>query len=65
MPELRGDDEHVIVHLLQNPVFFDISPAEALLVRNTLVRDVLTGDTSPADGLRRVIQDLQAGAAAT
>ena len=64
MPELRGDDEHVIVHLLQDSVFFDISPAEAQLVRNTLVRDVLIGDTSPAEGLRRALEELQASSVA-
>ena len=60
MPELHGDDEHVLVHLLENPVFYDTSLSEAILLGNTLVRDVLLGDTSPGDGLRRAIQELRA-----
>ena len=60
MPELHGDDEHVLVHLLENAVFYDIALSEAQLLGNTLVRDVLLGDTDPGDGLRRAIQELQA-----
>ena len=60
MPELRRDDENVLVHLLENAVFFDVSRSEFDVVRNTLIRDVLLGDTNPGDGLRRAIQELQA-----
>ncbi len=60
MPELRGDDENVLVHLLENALFFDVSRSEFDVIRNTLIRDVLLGDTDPGDGLRRAIQELQA-----
>ena len=60
MPELHGDDEHVLVHLLENAVFYDISQSEAILLGNTLVPDVLLGDTDPGDGLRRAIEELEA-----
>ncbi|MYD93357.1 MAG: hypothetical protein F4Y02_06635 [Chloroflexi bacterium] len=64
MPELHGDDEHVIVHLLENATYSDLSRSENELLSNTLVRDVLLGDTDPAEGLRRAVekmQELQAG----
>ena len=64
MPELNGDDEHVIVHLLENAVYFDLARSEFEVLSNTLVRDVLLGDTDPGDGLRRAIQELQASSAA-
>ncbi len=59
MPELHGDDEHVLVHLLENAVFYDMSLSEGYLLGNTLVRDVLLGDTDPGEGLRRAVQELQ------
>ena len=59
MPELHGDDEHVLVHLLENAVFFDLSMPEFDVLQNTLVRDVLLGDTDPGEGLRRAIQEMQ------
>ena len=65
MPELRGDDENVIVHLLENAVYTDLSRSEIGVLRNTLVRDVLIGNTSAADGLRRAIQELQASSVAS
>ena len=64
MPELNGDDEHVIVHLLENAVYFDLARSEFEVLSNTLVRDVLLGDTAPGDGLRRAIQEMQASSAA-
>ena len=64
MPELHGDDEHVIVHLLENATYPDLSRSEYALLSNSLVRDVLLGDTDPGEGLRRAVQamqELQAG----
>ena len=65
MPELHGDDEHVLVHLLENAVFYDISLSEGHLLGNTLVRDVLLGDADPGEGLRRAVQELQASSVAS
>lgn len=59
MPELHGDDEHVIVHLLENATYADLSRSEYQLLSNTLVRDVLLGDTDPGEGLRRAVQEMQ------
>ena len=59
MPELHGDDEHVIVHLLENATYPDLSRSEYALLSNTLVRDVLLGDTDPDEGLRRAVQEMQ------
>ena len=59
MPELNGDDENVLVHLLENAVFFDSSRSEINVISNTLARDVLLGDTDLGEGLRRAVQDLQ------
>ena len=64
MPELHGDDEHVILHLLENATYPDLSRSEYALLSNSLVRDVLLGDTDPGEGLRRAVQamqELQAG----
>ena len=63
MPELNGDDEHVLVHLLENAAFYGASQSEFDALRNTLVRDVLLGDTNPGEGLRRAIQEMQASSA--
>ncbi|MDE2868129.1 MAG: ABC transporter substrate-binding protein [Chloroflexota bacterium] len=60
MPELHGDDEHVLVHLLENAVFHDLSMDEFQVLGSTLVRDVLLGDTDPGEGLRKAIEELQA-----
>ena len=65
MPELNGDDEHVLVHLLENAAFFDVSQSEFDALRNTLIRDVLLGDTDPGEGLRRAIEELQASSTAS
>lgn len=59
MPELHGDDEHVIVHLLENATYPDLSRSEYALLSNSLIRDVLLGDTDPAEGLRRAVQEMQ------
>ncbi|MDE2903466.1 MAG: ABC transporter substrate-binding protein [Chloroflexota bacterium] len=59
MPELNGEDEHVIVHLLENATYPDLSRSEYEVLSNTLVRDVLLGDTDPAEGLRRAVQEMQ------
>ena len=64
MPELHGDDEHVLVHLLENAVFYDISLTEGQALGSAIVRDVLLGDTSPAEGLRNAVQNIQASSAA-
>lgn len=64
MPELNSDDENVLVHLLENAAFDDSSRPESEVLRDTIVRDVLLGDTDPAEGLRRAVQamqELQAG----
>ena len=63
MPELHGDDEHVLVHLLENAAFYDISLTEGQVLGSTLVRDVLLGDTDPGEGLQRAIQAMQASSA--
>ena len=65
MPELHGDDEHVIVHLLENATYPDLSRSEYELLSNSLVRDVLLGDTDPGEGLRRAVQELQASSVAS
>lgn len=64
MPELHGDDEHVLVHLLENAVFYDMSLTELQALGSAIVRDVLLGDTSPAEGLRNAVQNIQASSAA-
>lgn len=63
MPELHGDDEHVLLHLLENAVFHDLSMTEFQALGSTLVRDVLLGDIDPAEGLQRAIQAMQASSA--
>ena len=64
MPELNGEDEHVLVHMLENAAFDDSSRSEAESLRDTIVRDVLLGDTDPGEGLQRAIQAMQASSAA-
>ena len=60
MPELRAGDEEVLVHLLENAAFYDISRREMGVILNVIVRDVLAGDLSPEQGLRNVVQELEA-----
>ena len=59
MPELNGDDENVLLHLLENAAFDGSSRSESEALRDTLVRDVLLGDTDPAEGLRSAVQEMQ------
>ena len=59
MPELNGDDENVLLHLLESAAFDGSSRSESEALRDTLVRDVLLGDTDPAEGLRRAVQEMQ------
>jgi len=59
MPELNGDDENVLVHMLENAAFVGSSRSESEVLRDTIVRDVLLGDTDPAEGLRRAVQEMQ------
>ena len=63
MPELNGDDENVLVHMLENAAFDDSYRSESKLLRDTIVRDVFLGDTHPAEGLQRAIQAMQASSA--
>ena len=63
MPELNGNDENVLVHLLENAAFINTSQSEFDALRNTIVRDVLLGDTDPGEGLRRAIQAMQESSA--
>ena len=59
MPELNGDDENVLLHLLENAAFDGSSRSESEALRDTIVRDVFLGDTDPAEGLRRAVQEMQ------
>ena len=63
MPELHGDDEHVLVHLLENAAYYDTSLTEGQVLGSTLVRDVLLGDMDPGEGLQRAIQAMEATSA--
>ena len=60
MPELRPGDEEVVVNLLENAAFINISRREIGVINNVIARDVLTGDLSPEQGLRNLVQELEA-----
>ncbi len=59
MPELNGDDENVLLHLLENAALDGSSRSESEVLTDTIVRDVFLGDTDPAEGLRRAVQEMQ------
>ncbi len=60
VPELRPGDEDVVVHLLENAGSYNLSRREMGVILNTIARDVLVGDLSPEQGLRNVVQELEA-----
>ena len=60
LAELSIAEAELVVDLLEHGVYTGVSRRDAAIINNTLMREVIWGDLSPEQGLRNVVQELEA-----